>query len=63
MKEKYPGAIVLMHDGYPNTVEAVKRLLPALKDNGYQVVNVSQLSKALDCSLVAGSVYTHIRQK
>ncbi|MFR1983901.1 MAG: hypothetical protein ACLS4Z_09470 [Christensenellaceae bacterium] len=52
-----------MHDGYPNTVEAVKRLLPALKDNGYQVVNVSQLSKALDCSLVAGSVYTHIRQK
>ena len=25
-KEKYPGAIVLMHDGYPNTVEAVKRL-------------------------------------
>ena len=62
-KEKYPGAIVLMHDGYPNTVEAVKRLLPALKDNGYQVVNVSQLSKALDCSLVAGSVYTHIRQK
>ncbi len=60
--EKYPGAIVLMHDGYPHTVEAVKRLLPDLKKAGYQVVNVSQLSKALECPLFAGTVYTHIKQ-
>lgn len=60
--ERRPGAIVLMHDGYKNTVEAVKKLLPALKEDGYQVVNVSQLSKALDCPFFAGKVYTHVRQ-
>lgn len=62
-KDRRPGAIVLMHDGYKNTVEAVKLLLPALKEDGYQVVNVSQLSKALDCPFFAGKVYTHVKQQ
>lgn len=60
--DRRPGAIVLMHDGYKNTIEAVRRLLPALKTDGYQVVNVSQLSKALDCPFFAGRVYTHVSQ-
>ena len=62
-KDRCPGAIVLMHDGYKHTVEAVKLLLPALKKDGYQVVNVSQLSKALDCPFFAGKIYTHVKQQ
>ena len=59
----YSGAIVLFHDGYLETVNAVKRLLPALKDDGYQVVSVSKLAKAHACPLKNGSVYIRARKK
>ena len=52
-----------MHDGGKNTIEAVKLLLPALKEAGYQVVSVSQLSKAHNVSLKRGSTYIRIRPK
>ncbi|HIU59685.1 MAG TPA: polysaccharide deacetylase family protein [Candidatus Scatosoma pullistercoris] len=58
--KRRPGSIVLMHDGYRHTVEAVSRLLPLLKAEGWQVVGVSQLSKALGRPLYAGKVYTHV---
>lgn len=58
----FSGAIVLMHDGYQNTVDALKRLLPALKENGYQAVTVSQLSKMHGCPLKRGSVYIRARK-
>ena len=61
-KNKAPGAIVLMHDAYPHTAEAVQMLLPKLYEAGYQVVNVSQLSKALGQPLLTGKVYTHFKQ-
>lgn len=57
------GGIVLMHDGFENTVEAVKRLLPELKARGYQVTSVSQLSRAHERPLKVGSVYTRARRK
>lgn len=37
------GDIVLMHDIWPNTPEAVRILLPMLKDAGYEFVTVSEL--------------------
>ena len=37
------GDIILMHDLYDNTAEAVKILLPLLKDAGYEFVTVSEL--------------------
>ena len=55
------GAIALMHDGYPSTVDALKRLLPDLKEEGYQVVSVSQLAKAHGCTLRRGKTYTRAR--
>ncbi|MBQ8658191.1 MAG: polysaccharide deacetylase family protein [Clostridia bacterium] len=61
--QKFSGAIVLMHDGPQNTLKALKRLLPDLKEAGYQVVSVSQLSKANDCPLKTGSVYIRARKK
>ncbi len=61
--KKFSGAIVLMHDGPQNTLEALKRLLPDLKEAGYQVVSVSELAKAHDCPLKTGSVYIRARKK
>lgn len=60
---RFPGAIVLMHDGYYNTVNALKRLLPDLKADGYQVVSVSALSKANHCPLRNGKEYIRARKQ
>lgn len=60
--QKTDGSIVLMHDGYSNTVEAVKRLLPALKEANYQVVAISQLAKVNECTLKNGAVYIRARK-
>lgn len=57
------GAIVLFHDGSYHTVEAVQRLLPLLKEKGYQVVSVSKLSKIHTCPLRIGGLYTRARPK
>ena len=61
--EKFSGAIVLMHDGYVGTIEALSRLLPDLKEAGYQVVSVSALAKAHNCTLKNGSVYIRARKQ
>lgn len=63
MSSLFSGAIVLMHDGYPATIEALKRLLPDLKAQGYQVVSVSALAKAHNISLKVGSEYIRLRKK
>lgn len=60
---KTDGSIILMHDGYPNTLTAVKRLLPDLKKAGYQVLSVSALSKANRCPLQRGKVYIRARKQ
>ncbi|GAB6098840.1 polysaccharide deacetylase family protein [Halanaerocella petrolearia] len=38
-----PGAIVLMHNNGKHTAEALERLIPQLKEKGYQIVPVSDL--------------------
>lgn len=61
-ENKFSGAIVLMHDGYEHTMSALKRLLPDLKAEGYQVVSVSKMAKAHGCRLKNGSVYIRARK-
>lgn len=39
------GKIVLMHDIYKTTLEALKLILPELKKQGYQIVTVSELKE------------------
>ena len=63
MENKFSGAIVLMHDGYAHTVYALKRLLPDLEAEGYQVVSVSQLAKMHRCTLQKGKVYIRARKQ
>ncbi|HEY2831365.1 MAG TPA: polysaccharide deacetylase family protein [Sporichthyaceae bacterium] len=43
MHDVRPGSIILMHDIHPTTVDAVPRLIDALKSQGYTLVTVSQL--------------------
>ena len=60
---RFSGGIVLMHDGYPHTVSALKRLLPDLKADGYQVVSVSAMAKMHNCPLKKGNLYIRARKQ
>lgn len=46
MNDVYDGSIILMHDIYPSTADAVEKIVPALIENGYQIVTVSELVQA-----------------
>ncbi len=39
----FDGAIILFHDLYPTSLEAIKQLVPYLQSQGYQLVTVSDL--------------------
>ena len=43
MKRVKPGSIMLFHNGAKHTPEALKKLLPALINEGYKIVPISEL--------------------
>lgn len=51
------GGIVIMHDQYTSTVNAVRNLIPDLKKDGYQLLTVSELAYVRDVDLKAGEDY------
>lgn len=51
------GDIILMHDIYESTVEAVEYLIPALINKGYQLVTVSELYESQGEVLEVGNIY------
>jgi len=53
--------IILLHDVYDRSVEATRRLIPALINSGYQLVTVSELMYFSGISLNPGSSYSHAR--
>lgn len=57
------GDIILMHDIYDSTAEAVKLLVPQLIDRGYQLVSVSELFEARGETLKEGQIYRQMRKK
>lgn len=50
------GDIILLHDIYSNTYEAVKQVLPILKEQGYEFVTVSEL---LEENRIPGKKYRY----
>ena len=46
-KDELDGCIVLMHDVYSETADAVKELVPELIDKGYQLVSIDELLNTL----------------
>lgn len=51
------GDVILMHDIYESTAEAVEIIVPKLKEMGYQIVTVSELAGYKGKTLEAGKVY------
>ena len=54
------GDIVLMHDIYEPTAQAVAELVPALQDKGYQIVTVSELFQFRGVTPEPGMYYKHV---
>ena len=61
MSEIHDGAIILMHDIYPTTVDAVPILIDTLRKNGYELTTISELTKARNAKLSNGVVYYNFR--
>lgn len=59
----FDGAICLLHDGILPTVNALKILLPKLKEQGYQAVTLSELIKAQNRTLKNGVEYVRVTKK
>ncbi len=61
MSEVSDGAIILMHDIYPTTVNAVPVLIDELRKAGYEFVAISELTKIRDYTLQNGTAYYNFR--
>lgn len=57
----YDGSIILMHDLYPTSVEAVKILIPQLINQGYKLVTISELAEIKGKTLNPGEVIREIK--
>jgi len=57
MKDTKNGSIVLSHDLYGATADAMTRVIPALIEKGYQLVTVSELLYYKHGTIEAGKVY------
>lgn len=60
LSEVKDGDIILMHDIYESTAEAVELLLPQLKERGFQVVSVSEMAYYKGKTLELGKAYGKI---
>ncbi len=55
------GDIVLLHDIYQTTLDAMQIVIPELKARGYQLVTVSEMVEARGAVLENGQKYFHFR--
>jgi peptidoglycan/xylan/chitin deacetylase (PgdA/CDA1 family) len=58
MKDVSDGSILLCHDLYDTTADAMERVIPELVAQGYQLVTVEELLSFSQESVVPGNVYT-----
>ncbi len=57
MKTVKDGDIILMHDLYPSTADAMEKVIPALISEGYKLVTVQELLEAKGITPEGGVVY------
>lgn len=60
LSEVKDGDIILMHDIYDSTAQAVEQIVPRLKEMGYQIVSVSQMAAYKGKTLDLGKPYGEI---
>lgn len=63
MKSIKDGDIILMHDIYETTIDAAIELVVKLKEEGYQLVTVSEMATARGVLLETGEEYARFRKK
>ena len=61
MSQVHDGAIILMHDIYPTSVDAVPTLIDTLRGAGYELATISELAKARGVNLTNGVAYYNFR--
>ena len=54
------GSIILLHDFYPESVEAALSVIDTLSEQGYRFCTVSELFAARGIDLQPGEVYTGV---
>lgn len=57
MSEVRDGAIILLHDIHPTSVDAVPALISNLRSAGYEFTTVSELAKIRKIDLTPGTIY------
>ena len=60
-EQAHDGAVVLMHDIYETSIQAVDRLIDEFRDEGYEFVTVSELAKLRGATLNNGVIYYNFR--
>lgn len=60
-KQVKDGDIILMHDIYSTTADAVEKVVPWLQNKGYDVLTVSELMERKGKNIENGSAYLHGR--
>lgn len=55
------GDIILMHDIYSATYNAVKKVIPLLYEKGYNIVSITELANIRGTNLENGHVYSRLR--
>jgi len=55
------GDIIILHDVYDSTAQAIRTLVPELTNRGYQLVTVSELAAARGIALTPGTVFSKAR--
>lgn len=61
VERAFDGAIVLMHDIYNSTVDAVSGMIDDLRKAGYELVTVPEMAQARGVTMVKGEVYGSFR--
>lgn len=62
LKNISSGSIILMHDMYEETIEAIKELIPELQQKGYKFVTVNDMHIKYDVDLLPGKVYAKVKK-
>lgn len=63
LDEVHDGDIVLMHDIYESSADAVELLVPKLKERGFQIVSVSEMAAYRGKTLELGKAYGKIESE
>lgn len=57
VKDAFDGAIILFHDVYQTTADAIPLIIDDLRAQGYEFLTVSELAKARGVTMQKGAVY------